>query len=215
MSREPRRSGAADRPLQQMADGQTNYVDSVATGTGFGQTLDRITLERARRGDMSAFAAIYERFGGACYTLALRVLGEPAAAEDIVQDVFLKMFATVRSFRGDAPFGAWLKRLTANATIDVLRSRQRFQGDDVDALFEAMPSAGADAEDGVDAWSLLMRLPPRARAVVVLHEVEGYTHRELAELFGQSESYSKSILARALKRLNDDALGSKEAGNEA
>ncbi|MGN6519714.1 MAG: RNA polymerase sigma factor [Dokdonella sp.] len=185
-------------------------MNAVPSGSGFGQTLDRMVLERARRGDMGAFAAIYERFGSACYTLALRVLGEPAAAEDIVQDVFLKMFATLGGFRGDAPFGAWLKRLTANATIDVLRARQRYQADDVEALFAAMPTADADAEDGVDAWSLLMRLPPRARAVVVLHEVEGYTHKELADLFGQSESYSKSILARALKRLNDDAGGSKE-----
>ena len=163
---------------------------------------------------MAAFAAIYSRFSGACYTLALRVLGEPSGAEDIVQEVFLKMFATVRGFRGDAPFGAWLKRLTANATIDVLRSRQRFRDDDVDALFESMPAASADAEDGVDAWSLLQRLPPRARAVVVLHEVEGYTHKELADLFGQSESYSKSILARALKRLGDDAgVGTGGRGN--
>jgi RNA polymerase sigma-70 factor (ECF subfamily) len=129
--------------------------------------------------------------------------------------VFLKMFATVRGFRGDAPFGAWLKRLTANATIDVLRSRQRFSDDDVDALFEAMPVPSTEAEDGVDAWSLLRRLPARARAVVVLHEVEGYTHRELADLFGQSESYSKSILARALKRLGDEAgMGGGEHDNE-
>jgi RNA polymerase sigma-70 factor (ECF subfamily) len=188
-----------------MADGQTSYVEAPPGGSGFGQSLERLTLERARRGEMAAFAAIYERFSGACYTLALRVLGEPSAAEDIVQEVFLKMFATVRGFRGDAPFGAWLKRLTANATIDVLRSRQRFRDEDVDALFESMPTAASDAEDGVDAWSLLQRLPSRARAVVVLHEVEGYTHKELADLFGQSESYSKSILARALKRLGDDA----------
>jgi RNA polymerase sigma-70 factor (ECF subfamily) len=210
MSTDARRSDALDRPLSVMADGQTHYVEGAPAGSGFGQILDRLTLERARRGDMNAFASIYERFGGACYTLALRVLGEPAAAEDIVQDVFLKMFATLRGFRGDAPFGAWLKRLTANATIDVLRARQRYASDDVDALFEAMPSAAADAENGVDAWSLLQRLPPRARAVLVLHEVEGYTHKELADLFGQSESYSKSILARALKRLNDDAAGSEE-----
>jgi len=183
-----------------MADGQTPTADG-ARGAGFGQALDRITLERARRGEMAAYAAIYERFGGACYNLALRVLGEPAAAEDIVQDVFLKMFATLRGYRGDAPFGAWLKRMTANATIDVVRARQRFRGDDVESLFDAMPVAASEAEDRADAWSLLMRLPERARAVVILHEVEGYTHRELSELFGQSESWSKSILARALKRL--------------
>ena len=179
-------------------------ADGSRAVAGFGQALDRITLERAKRGDMAAFAMIYQRFGGACYTLALRVLGEPAAAEDIVQDVFLKMFATLRGYRGDAPFGAWLKRMTANATIDVVRARQRFRGDDAEALFEAMPVAESAAEDRADAWSLLARLPERARAVVILHEVEGYTHRELAELFGQSESWSKSILARALKRLGND-----------
>lgn len=187
--------------MSTMADGQTPQPEGGRGAAGFGQALDRITLERAKRGEMAAYAAIYERFGGACYNLALRVLGEPAAAEDIVQDVFLKMFATLRGYRGDAPFGAWLKRMTANATIDVVRARQRFRGDDAEALFEAMPVAAAEAEDRVDAWSLLMRLPERARAVVILHEVEGYTHRELAELFGQSESWSKSILARALKRL--------------
>lgn len=187
-----------------MADGQTQHVRS-----GFGLSLEAATLERARRGDMAAFAAIYERFGSACYNLALRVLGEPAAAEDIVQEVFLKMFGSLRSFRGDAPFGAWLKRMTANATIDAMRLRQRFRDDDVDALFESMPAHDADAESRTDAWSLLMRLPPRARAVVILHEVEGYTHKDLAELFGQTESYSKSILARALKRLNEAALGAE------
>ncbi len=172
---------------------------------GFGQSLDAVTLERARRGDMLAFAAIYERFGSACYNLALRVLGERAAAEDIVQEVFLKMFANLRGFRGDAPFGAWLKRMTANATIDALRAGQRFSEDDADALFATMPAIEADAEKRTDAWSLLMSLPARARAIVILHEVEGYTHKELADLFGQSESYSKSVLARALQRLNHAA----------
>lgn len=195
-----------------MADGTVRDVSEIRTPSGFGLELDRVTLERARRGDMRAFAAIYERFGGACYNLALRVLGEPAAAEDIVQEVFLKLMASLRGFRGEAPFGAWLKRMTANATIDSLRVHQRFRDDDVDALFETMSAPDSDAEHRTDAWALLMRLPPRARAVVILHQVEGYTHKEMAELFGQSESYSKSILARALKRLNEAAVpGTKEA----
>ena len=180
--------------------------------SGFGQELDRITLERARRGDMEACAAIYRRFGTACYNLALRILGERAAAEDVVQEVFLKMINTLSSFRGDAPFGVWLKRMTANATIDALRAGQRFADEDPDTVFASMVSRGADADTRVDAWSLLMRLPARARAVLVLHEVEGYTHKELSELFGQSESYSKSILARALKRLGDAADPVKPEG---
>ena len=173
--------------------------------TGFGQELDRLTLERARRGDMDACAAIYRRYGTACFNLALRILGERAAAEDVVQDVFVKVMNTLAGFRGDAPFGVWLKRMTANATIDALRATQRFADEDPEALFASMASRATEADARVDAWSLLMRLSPRARAVLVLHELEGYTHKELSELFGQSETYSKSILARALKKLGDPA----------
>jgi RNA polymerase sigma factor (sigma-70 family) len=181
--------------------------------SGFGQELDAITLERARRGDMDACAAIYRKFGTACFNLALRILGDRAAAEDVVQEVFLKMMNTLRGFRGDAPFGVWLKRMTANATIDTLRAGQRFADEDPEALFASMASRNVDADLRVDAWTLLMRLPPRARAVLVLHELEGYTHKELSDLFGQSESYSKSILARALKKLGDvDESGKNRGG---
>ena len=130
---------------------------------------------------MDACAAIYRRFGTACFNLALRILGERAAAEDVVQEVFLKMMNTLPGFRGDAPFGVWLKRMTANATIDALRASQRFADEDPEALFASMASRAAEADARVDAWSLLMRLPPRARAVLVLHELEGYTHKELSE----------------------------------
>ena len=180
-----------------MADGNRQHVSQ-----GFGQALDPFTLERARRGDMRAFEVIYGVYGKACYNLALRILGEPAAAEDIVQDVFLKLMDTIGSYRGDAPFGAWLKCMAANATIDRLRLDRRQGVDDPDALFASMGAADPPADAMVDAWTLLQRLPVRARAVIVLHQMEGYTHRELAELFGQTESYSKSVLSRALQRLH-------------
>lgn len=179
----------------------------IGVSTGFGQILDTMTLERAKRGDSRAHAAIYVLYGRACFNLALRILGERAAAEDVVQDVFLRMIDTIRSFRGEAPFGAWLKRMTANATIDVVRRNRRFGSEDPEAVIESATAASADNEATVDAWALLMQLSPRARAIVLLHQVEGYTHKELADLFGQSESYSKSILARALKRLGALADG--------
>ena len=161
-----------------------------------------MTLARAQRGDMQAFADLYRTFGRVCFQLALRILGQRQQAEDMVHEVFLKMMDTIKSYRGDAPFGAWLKRLAVNACIDQMR-RQRHTGDeDAEALFAHTASGDADTGEVVDVGSLLARLPPRARAVVVLHELEGYTHAELAGLFRQSESYSKSVLARALKRLN-------------
>jgi RNA polymerase sigma-70 factor (ECF subfamily) len=169
---------------------------------GFAREVQAMILARAQHGDMQAFAELYRNFGRACFQLALRILGQRQHAEDMVHEVFLKMMDTIGSYRGDAPFGAWLKRLTVNACIDQLR-RQRHAGeDDAEAVFANAASAETDAAGILDAGSLLARLPPRARAIVVLHELEGYTHAELAALFRQSESYSKSVLARALKRLN-------------
>lgn len=189
------------------ADGHAGRVSS-----GFGHTLDDRVLQRARRGDGDAHAAIYRLYSRACYNLALRILGEPAAAQDVVQEVFLRMMDTIRGFRGDAPFGAWLKRMTANATIDIIRRQRRFAGEEAGDLIAQAQAADVPAESSVDAWALLMQLSPRSRAVVLLHEMEGYTHKELAALFGQSESYSKSVLARALRRL--DVLAHGGNGNE-
>ena len=171
-------------------------------GAGFAQDVEAMTLARAQRGDMQAFATLYERFGRPCFSLALRMLGQRQHAEDLVQEVFLKMMDTIRSYRGDAPFGAWLKRLSVNACIDHLRRQRGFVEDNPEDQLAHIAGEANEASTMVDAWSLLSRLSPRSRAVLVLHEFEGYTHSELATLFGQSESYSKSILARALGRLN-------------
>jgi RNA polymerase sigma-70 factor (ECF subfamily) len=172
--------------------------------TGFAQRVEAMTLARAQAGDMQAFAALYSCFGRPCFNLALRILGNRALAEDLVQEVFLKMFGAIRGYRGEAPFGSWLKRMTVNAIIDQLRAQRRES--DADAVDIAATQPAPDGEGAaatLDAWTLLQHLPARARAVLVLHEFEGYTHTELADLFGQSESYSKSILARAMKRLSD------------
>ena len=174
----------------------------VAEFSGFAQDVDASVLARAQHGDMRAFAELYARFSGPCFNLVLRLVGGKSQAEDLVQEVFLKLFDTIRSFRGDAPFGAWLKRMAVNAAIDQLRSRRRFSEVDPDAMFAGLATTDASITPSMDAWSLLQRLPPRARAVVVLHQLEGYTHSEIATLFRQSESYSKSILARALQRLH-------------
>ena len=178
---------------------------------GFAQRVDAMILARAQAGDMQAFATLYSCFGRSCFNLALRILGNRAQAEDLVQEIFLKMFGAIRSYRGDAPFGSWLKRMAVNATIDQLRSQRHETDVDAEVVFAAQAQDSAGPAPALDAWSLLQRLPPRARAVLVLHEFEGYTHAELAELFGQSESYSKSILARALKRLNELVVAPADA----
>jgi len=177
-------------------------VSGLNTLSGFAQLVDATVLARAQRGDMQAFATLYARFGQPCYGLALRLTSNAAQAEDLVQEVFLKLIDSIRSYRGEAPFGAWLKRMTANAAIDQLRKNRRFADADPEAMFANLDLGETSPAQRLDAIALLQRLPPRARAVVVLHELEGYTHTEIAKLFGQSESYSKSILARGLQRLH-------------
>lgn len=184
------------RLLDMAADGFPLGVNS-----GFATILDPEVLRQARRGKTAAFEKIYRLYGRSCYNLALRIVAEPATAEDIVHDVFLRMMASISKFRGEAPFGGWLKRMVVNSTIDVVRRNRRNDDRDPEVHFSVMEAPPSSAEARVDAWNLLMRLSPRERAVVVLHELEGYTHKELALLFDQSESYSKSILARSLKRI--------------
>lgn len=170
--------------------------------TAYFDDIDELTLSRARSGDAAAFASLYDRYAKPAYNLALRMLGDAAAAEDVVQEVFLRLLDRLRGFRGDAPFGAWLRRLVANAAIDELR-RRRWLESEVDVPVARFPQTRSLAEEQTEAWQALMALPAAARAVVVLHEIEGYTHVELAAMFGQSESYSKSILSRALARLRE------------
>lgn len=181
--------------------------------SGFDHDLDPAQLQALREGSRDALALAYDRFSAPVYGLALRVLGSPHDAADVVQDIFLRLPKAARRFRGDAPFGAWLRRLAANATIDFLRQRRRL-----------VPLASAELELGhgvepaaaTEAGALLDRLSPTARLVLLLHAVEGYTHAEMAEMFGQSESYSKSVLSRALRRLRDRIEpGADSATNEA
>lgn len=156
-------------------------------------------LARARRGDRDALAELYRSFAGPALGLALRLLGSRAKAEDVVHDAFLRAFEHLDGYRGDAPIGVWIKRLVLHAAIDRLRAERRRGGEPepVDGLAASDPGP----EPRLDVEGLLARLSPRARAVVWLHEVEGWPHAEIARRFGQSESWSKSVLSRALTRL--------------
>lgn len=155
-------------------------------------------LRRARRGDEAAFESIYREHARAIHALALRLTGSTAAAEDIVQETFLRMFGFLSGLREDTPLRPWLKRVAANLAIDRLRRERRYSDDD--ALFRAFDENAAPATVA-EASGLLRRLPPLARTLVWLHEMEGWSHEELARRFGRSPSWSKSILSRSLARL--------------
>ena len=161
-----------------------------------------LLLARARKGDAAAFEEIYRTFCGPVYTLALRICASADKAEDVVQDTFIEAFAKLDQFRGEAPFWAWLRRVAINNTLQKLRSQKRLSLVSADDQFHELASP-QDLNPGtsMDLDKMLSRLPATTRSVVWLHDVEGYTHREIAAMMGKTESFSKSQLARAYEKL--------------
>lgn len=157
-------------------------------------------VRRARWGDGAAFETLYSRHARAVHALALRLTGDPAAAEDVTQDTFMQLLRFLGRMAPDRPLRPWLKRVAANAAIDRLRRARRMVELDQEADWgshDAMP------DDDSGSLGLLQRFPPLVRTVVWLQVVEGWTHRELGERFGRSESWSKSLVSRALSRLRE------------
>ncbi|MGH8279399.1 MAG: RNA polymerase sigma factor [Gammaproteobacteria bacterium] len=175
----------------------------------FDQPVEGELVARARRGERSAQAALYGRFGGAVYTLARRLLLKPELAEDALQDTFVEVMRGLPKFRGEAPVGMWIRRVAVNCCLMQLRAPwQRYRAA-LPPEDDAAPVDGWDASDGrswqdvLDAERALAELPPATRTVVWLHEVEGYTHDEIAELLHATPSFSKSQLARAYAHLRE------------
>jgi RNA polymerase sigma-70 factor (ECF subfamily) len=173
------------------------HMDQPATDP----SLERKLLTRARLGNRQAFEQLYARHAQAVHALAYRLTGDRATAEDIAQDTFLRMLKFLGGLRSDQPLRPWLKRVAANAAIDHLRRNRRLQQADEGADW---PDSSPPVETGAELDGLLRRLPPHVRTVVWLHLMEGWSHRELADRFGRSESWSKSLLSRALRTLQTE-----------
>ena len=165
-------------------------------------------VERCRQGDLAAFETIYRTHSGRLYSVACRMLGNPADAEDMLQEIFLAAHRKLDSFRGDSALGTWLYRLATNLCLDYLRSRASKSGHMTDALDDepALADAGSRrlADQTVTKMDLeraLAQLPEGCRSAFVLHDVEGLEHKEVAEMLGIAEGTSKSQVHKARLRL--------------
>ncbi len=165
---------------------------------------DSAVIAAARAGDPSAHARLYELFAPLVYTLGRRMLVSQALAEDVLQETFLEVLGKIDSFRGDAGFGFWVRRIAVNKCLMHLRSSWVSRRSGLEPPELASIDDGAEQlEQRVALETALAMLTPTARAVVWLHDVEGYTHREIAESMGKTASFSKSQLARAHERLRE------------
>lgn len=167
-------------------------------------------LARARGGDDAAQAAVYEAVAPAAFALIRRLVQHRAIAEDLFQDTMMTVFRRLDCFRGDAPFGAWVRQIAVSKCLMYLRSPWHRARIELDHAFEgevdvaaSLPSSSVPFAECVDLERALACLSPTARAVVWLFEVEGYSHQEIALAFGRTVSFSKSQLARAHRRLRE------------
>lgn len=177
-------------------------------GTGFFTAVDDLLLARARRGDLDALESLYKAFSEPVFTLARRICRSAEEAEEVLQETFLEVVRSIGSFRGDGAFGAWIRRVAVSKALTAVRRKRRSDvaADTSDGAAHGQfgVSKLSGHEDGwkrVDLERALAKLPDAARAVVWLHDVEGLTHVEIAEVFGRTPSFSKSQLSRAHARL--------------
>jgi RNA polymerase sigma factor (sigma-70 family) len=163
--------------------------------------VDPSLLTAAIDGEQQAQEQLFRQFEGPVYNLAARICQCRDEAFDILQDVFIQAFSRIDQFRNDAPFWSWLRQITVNTCLSRLRAIKRR---DLKLIGNADRFALADNPgDQLDLSGAFARLPVEARSVVWLYDVEGYSHKEIAAMFGRSVSFSKTQLCRAHERLRD------------
>lgn len=185
-----------ERALRRPEDGLSRSPTPDRTAAqGVSEAAD---VAMAAAGDQRAFERIYRLHVARIHSLARRMAGGEGDADELTQDVFVRAWERLGTYRGEAAFGTWLHRLAVNVILNWRRSeageRQR-TGDGVDAdLVEGRRRAGAE---GLDLEGAIERLPRGARQVFVLHDVEGFKHEEIAAMTGVTTGTSKAQLHRA------------------
>jgi RNA polymerase sigma-70 factor (ECF subfamily) len=173
--------------------------------------VDATLLARAQHGDRAAHAELYELFAALVYTIARRILASSALAEDVLQETFVEVIRKIGGYRGEAELGFWIKRIAINKCLMYLRSGwSARRSDDCDAVLELLAERPSTLDDQLALERALGQLSDVARAVVWLHDVEGYTHHEIGRMMGRTTSFSKSQLARAHDRLRSLLQGGLE-----
>ncbi len=172
-------------------------------------------IRLAQAGDAAAFEYLYQLHSRRVYALCLRMVNNPADAEDLMQEAFLQLFRKIGTFRGESAFSTWLHRMTVNVVLMRLRKKS-LPVTSLEETTEPDEESGGPRKDigapdlrlsgAVDRVNLdrsVERLPPGYRTVFVLHDVQGYEHNEIADIMGCSVGNSKSQLHKARTRLRE------------
>jgi RNA polymerase sigma-70 factor (ECF subfamily) len=185
-----------------------------------GRELSREIIEACRLGDRDAFRALYDLYKDRVYSIALYFFhGDPAAASDVTQQVFLKLMTSIRQFRGDAEFSTWLYRLVVNACMDAARSRRSDAMTSDRSRMEAFAAPGSQEEDYARAQmansvrAAVSALPPKFRIAVLLRYFEDLSYDQMAKALHCSMGTVASRLSRGHKMLAErlkSVMGAKK-----
>jgi RNA polymerase sigma-70 factor (ECF subfamily) len=165
---------------------------------------DRELVERVKAGDPEAERALYEGHVDRVFRLAFRMTGDEVLAKDLTQDAFVRAFDRIDGFRGESSLSTWLHSVTASVVLNGLRKVRRIRERERD-LEAARSLSGSEERTEPDLRERLTAaiagLPDGYRTVFVMHDVEGYTHQEIAAALGVAEGTSKAQLSRARAKL--------------
>lgn len=170
-------------------------------------------LEKASRGDLEAFEQVYKSASGFVYNVALRIIRNSADAEEVAQEVFMKVYHSLKDFQFRSSFKTWVYRITVNTAINYYRKLAREGKDKVDygSVIETLPGAGSTAEKAIQSdnetrlSALLGLLSPEHRACIVLREIEGLSYQEISASLKIPVNTVRSRLKRARQALLEEA----------
>jgi len=195
---------------QAMTFDETERGRSAVGEGGGGDTEVASWVRQARDGDLDAFERIYGKYRRRIYGLCLRMAGDATTAEELTQDSFVRAWQKLHLYEPTWSFGSWLYKVSVNVVLSdrrASRRRARWIAADEETEPVADPESSAKPDASLDLEKAMARLPPKARAVFVLHDVEGHQHQEIARLTGMAVGTSKAQLHRA-RRILREALRS-------
>ncbi|MBO3698331.1 sigma-70 family RNA polymerase sigma factor [Fabibacter sp. E12] len=174
--------------------------------TGY-QNIHQPIIDRCLTGDSTAQYELYKLYSKAMYNTCLRITGSEMDAEDVLQESFLSAFRNLKNYKGTASFGSWLKRIVVNNAINLVKKR-RLDLESVDDIGQfddrVVETESRDISYDVTVVNEgISRLPDGYRVVLTLYLLEGYDHKEIAEVLGITESTSKSQFNRSKKKLRE------------
>ncbi len=163
-------------------------------------------IQKSRNGDLQAMGNLYEHFKASLFSLALRYTYNYAAAEDVIQDVFVKVFTNLHTLDNDKAFVGWLYRIAVNTCLSYLRSHKKLRQktiplEDVQGIIADGETTATQRVENKILEETIQNLSPKLKSVFLLHDVQGFKHQEIAHILGCSVGTSKSQLFKARKKI--------------